>query len=191
MFDECWFHQAWRPPAAQLLYDLGTAVSHAQPDVPLPPVTPTPLPASDKELLSPSPEDLPLHLLLSIHFSLHTKSQSMTTTALLLHRLIRSLMLAQPEHSRPQCLHQTPMHRLLITTASPAGIWNKSIFHNTILVMRSRIALLIWGQQQPSTLLLAWSYMNSTVVSTLQTLPLEHHVLRYLVGNRDSGMSAS
>lgn len=24
VFDECWFHQSWQPPAAQLLYDLGT-----------------------------------------------------------------------------------------------------------------------------------------------------------------------
>ena len=27
VFDECWFHQPWRLPAAQLLYDLGTAVA--------------------------------------------------------------------------------------------------------------------------------------------------------------------
>ena len=34
VFDECWFHQPWRPPAAQLLYDLGVAVSDAAIDPP-------------------------------------------------------------------------------------------------------------------------------------------------------------
>lgn len=32
VFDECWFHQPWRPPAAQLLYDLGGAVLDAAND---------------------------------------------------------------------------------------------------------------------------------------------------------------
>ncbi len=33
VFDECWFHQPWRPSVAQLLYDLGTqlAGSHQSP----------------------------------------------------------------------------------------------------------------------------------------------------------------
>ena len=34
VFDECWFHQPWRPPAAQLLYDLGVAVTDAAIDPP-------------------------------------------------------------------------------------------------------------------------------------------------------------
>ena len=32
VFDECWFHQPQRPPAAQLLYELGNAVSNDQPE---------------------------------------------------------------------------------------------------------------------------------------------------------------
>ncbi len=30
VFDKCWFHQPWRPPAAQLLYDLGTQLIGTQ-----------------------------------------------------------------------------------------------------------------------------------------------------------------
>ena len=29
VFDECWYHQPWRPPAAQALFDLGLAVASA------------------------------------------------------------------------------------------------------------------------------------------------------------------
>lgn len=43
VFDECWFDHSWRPPAAQLLYDLGTAVSN---DLPQPTPPPT-LPSTD------------------------------------------------------------------------------------------------------------------------------------------------
>ena len=49
VFDECWFHQAWRLPAAQLLYDLGTAVSNAHPDIPHPTATSMPSSASDND----------------------------------------------------------------------------------------------------------------------------------------------
>jgi hypothetical protein len=38
VFDKCWFHHPWRPPAAQLLYDLGKEVTK---DLPPPPTTPT------------------------------------------------------------------------------------------------------------------------------------------------------
>lgn len=31
VFDECWFHQSWRPPAAQVLYDLGTKLCGSHP----------------------------------------------------------------------------------------------------------------------------------------------------------------
>jgi hypothetical protein len=34
VFDECWFHQQWRPPAAQLLYDLGIQLSGSTPPPP-------------------------------------------------------------------------------------------------------------------------------------------------------------
>ena len=44
VFDECWFHQPWRPPAAQLLYELGNAVVNDLPDPP--PVEPSTLPPS-------------------------------------------------------------------------------------------------------------------------------------------------
>jgi hypothetical protein len=60
VFDECWFHQEWRPPAAQLLYDLGVKLSGSKPAPPmpsvqepsddalvqpvLPPITTTPMP---------------------------------------------------------------------------------------------------------------------------------------------------
>ena len=54
VFDECWYHQAWRPPAAQLLYDLGTAASIAKPGPPPLPITPTPPSASvDDEPIVP------------------------------------------------------------------------------------------------------------------------------------------
>ena len=49
VFDKCWFHQAWRLPAAQLLYDLGTAVSNAHPDIPHPTATSMPSSASDND----------------------------------------------------------------------------------------------------------------------------------------------
>ena len=39
VFDECWFDHSWRPPAAQLLYDLGTALANDLPS--LPPTPPT------------------------------------------------------------------------------------------------------------------------------------------------------
>jgi len=46
VFDECWFHHSWCPPAAQLLYDLGTAVSNNLPTPPpptLPAIPPAPV----------------------------------------------------------------------------------------------------------------------------------------------------
>ena len=36
VFDECWFHHSWRPPAAQLLYELGTALTNDLPSKPSP-----------------------------------------------------------------------------------------------------------------------------------------------------------
>ena len=79
VFDECWFHQPWRPPAAQLLYDLGNAVvstlpttstrtapptTHTQPSedeciIPLNSTPSTPhLPSPDDT--SPSPHHIPM-----------------------------------------------------------------------------------------------------------------------------------
>ena len=44
VFDECWFHQPWQPPAAQLLYELGNAVVDEIPDPTPPEPTSTPPP---------------------------------------------------------------------------------------------------------------------------------------------------
>jgi hypothetical protein len=37
VFDECWFHQPWRPPAADLLYSLGIQLMGSYPDNPASP----------------------------------------------------------------------------------------------------------------------------------------------------------
>ena len=59
VFDECWFHQPWRLPAAQLLYDLGTAVSttpsEPQPSNINPPSDVTP--SVEKDIIPISPGD--------------------------------------------------------------------------------------------------------------------------------------
>ena len=41
VFDECWFHQPQRPPAAQLLYELGNAVANDMPEAPPSSTTPS------------------------------------------------------------------------------------------------------------------------------------------------------
>ncbi len=60
VFDKCWFHQPWRPPAAQLLYDLGTAVVDSTPPAVTHPVadsTPTAGSPTFEDTTSPTEHD--------------------------------------------------------------------------------------------------------------------------------------
>jgi hypothetical protein len=41
VFDECWFHQPWHPPAADLLYSLGIKLMGSYPEPPADPTPPT------------------------------------------------------------------------------------------------------------------------------------------------------
>jgi hypothetical protein len=60
VFDECWFHQPWRPPAAQLLYDLGIKLSGALPPaVPDDPIPTAPDDASVHHVPTPAIDNTP------------------------------------------------------------------------------------------------------------------------------------
>ena len=166
VFDECWFHQAWRPPAAQLLYDLGTAVSNSQPDGLPPPATTTPPPNSDNddviisipnELITPMPSTLPTP---PHHIPMGDDDSTSSSTV--------------------NTIDDVGPTRALTITIPPSNPDASAVDHYGI-TSRDLAQVYFsppWGHLQQPTLLLAWSYVNSTVASSLLTYPWGLHVPR-------------
>jgi hypothetical protein len=191
VFDECWFHQAWRLPAAQLLYDLGTAVSNAHPDIPHPTATSMPSSASDNDgiivsIPSKTATPTPLNVLPPPH-QIPIDDDSSTSSS-------TTSLIADVGPTRALTVN-VPTQNTDASVVDHYGITGRDLEqvyfsqHHYGHAFEECFAY----SGSPTTIypMPAWNYVNSTVESSLLTSPSEPHVPRYLVGNQDSAMSAS